>query len=105
MVAAGSAGKHADFGWDDFVPALREMAIWDGKLSGIPYRVTMGVLHYQKALLEQVGIAKAPEETDPLEARSGAAGDPPAEIPSTGPTAASTASSTNLPPTTDGPQP
>ena len=30
---AGSAGKHADFGWDDFVPALREMAIWDGRLS------------------------------------------------------------------------
>jgi multiple sugar transport system substrate-binding protein len=58
---AGAAGKHADFGWDDFVPAIREMAIWDGKLSGIPYRVTMGVLHYQKALLEQVGITKAPE--------------------------------------------
>ena len=57
---AGSAGKHADFDWDDFVPALREMAIWDGRLSGIPYRVTMGVLHYQKALLEQVGIGKAP---------------------------------------------
>jgi multiple sugar transport system substrate-binding protein len=57
---AGSSGKHADFGWDDFVPALREMAIWDGRLSGIPYRVTMGVLHYQKALLEQVGIGKAP---------------------------------------------
>ena len=49
---AGSAGKHADFDWNDFVPAIREMAIWNGKLSGIPYRVTMGVLHYQKALLE-----------------------------------------------------
>ena len=58
---AGAAGKHADFDWDDFVPAIREMAIWDGKLSGIPYRVTMGVLHYQKALLEQVGFTKAPE--------------------------------------------
>ena len=21
---AGAAGKHADFGWDDFVPAIRE---------------------------------------------------------------------------------
>ncbi len=58
---ASAAGKHADFDWDDFVPAIREMAIGNGKLSGIPYRVTMGVLHYQKALLEQVGITKAPE--------------------------------------------
>ena len=58
---AGAAGKHADFDWDDFLPAIREMAIWDSKLSGIPYRVTMGVLHYQKALLEQVGFVKAPE--------------------------------------------
>lgn len=56
----GATGKHADFDWNDFVPALREMASWDGRLLGIPYRVTMGVLHYQKALLEQVGIHKAP---------------------------------------------
>ncbi len=58
---AGAAGKHADFDWDDFVPAVRQMSIWDNKLSGIPYRVTIGVLHYQKALLEQVGMTRAPE--------------------------------------------
>jgi ABC-type glycerol-3-phosphate transport system substrate-binding protein len=51
---------HADFDWDDFVPALREMASWNDKLLGIPYRVTMGVLHYQKALLEEAGFARPP---------------------------------------------
>jgi ABC-type glycerol-3-phosphate transport system substrate-binding protein len=58
---SSAVGKHADFDWDDFVAAIRAMAIWDGKLAGIPYRVTMGVLHYQKALLEQVGITRPPE--------------------------------------------
>jgi ABC-type glycerol-3-phosphate transport system substrate-binding protein len=58
---AGSASKHPDFDWDDFLPSIREMATWDGKLSGIPYRVTIGIFHYQKALLQQVGFNKAPE--------------------------------------------
>ena len=29
--------------------------------SGIPYRITTGILHYQKALLEQAGFAQAPQ--------------------------------------------
>ena len=28
---------------------------------GIPYRITTGILHYQKALLEQAGFSQAPE--------------------------------------------
>lgn len=58
---AATTSRHPDFDWDDFMPSIREMATWDGKLSGIPYRVTTGIFHYQKALLEQVGFSKAPE--------------------------------------------
>jgi multiple sugar transport system substrate-binding protein len=36
------------------------MATYEGKLSGIPYRVTTGILFYQKKLLEQAGISKVP---------------------------------------------
>lgn len=58
---AGSASHKADFDWDDFLPASKEAATYDGKLSGIPYRITAGILHYQKALLAEVGYAKPPE--------------------------------------------
>ena len=37
------------------------MASYQGKLLGIPYRVTASVLNYQKQLLADVGFAKAPE--------------------------------------------
>ena len=57
---AAAASRHPDFDWDDFMPSIREMATWNGKLSGIPYRVTTGIFHYQKALLEQVGFSKPP---------------------------------------------
>jgi multiple sugar transport system substrate-binding protein len=57
---AKTASRHPDFDWDDFLPSIREMATWDGKLSGIPYRVTTGILHYQNELLHQVGIDKPP---------------------------------------------
>lgn len=56
----GAASKQADFDWDDFLPAVQNMATYEGKLSGIPYRVTTGILFYQKKLLEEAGIAKPP---------------------------------------------
>jgi multiple sugar transport system substrate-binding protein len=55
-----AASKHADFDWADFLPAVQNMATYEGKLSGIPYRVTTGILFYQKKLLDDAGIAKAP---------------------------------------------
>src|ERR1700742_4231740 len=55
-----AASKHADFDWAAFLPAVQNMATYEGKLSGIPYRVTTGILFYQKKLLEEAGIAKAP---------------------------------------------
>jgi multiple sugar transport system substrate-binding protein len=44
---------------------------------GIPYRVTTGIMHYQKALLEQAGITKLPETFDELEKAAIATNTPP----------------------------
>jgi len=55
-----AASKHADFDWADFLPAVQNMATYEGKLSGIPYRVTTGIFFHQKKLLEQAGINKVP---------------------------------------------
>ncbi len=65
---AKTASRHPDFDWDDFLPSIREMATWDGKLSGIPYRVTAGILHYQHELLREIGFDKAPETFAELQA-------------------------------------
>ena len=56
LLAAGQP----DFDWDDFLPSVRDMASFQGQLLGIPYRVTSNILHYQKQLLADVGITKAP---------------------------------------------
>ena len=40
------------------------MASYQGKLLGIPYRVTASILNYQKPLLAEVGFDKAPENWD-----------------------------------------
>jgi len=57
---AASASRHPDFDWDDFSPPIREMASYQGRLLGIPYRVTSSVLCYQKQLLADVGFTKPP---------------------------------------------
>ncbi len=31
---------------------------------GIPYRITTGIFHYQRALLEQAGFSNPPETLD-----------------------------------------
>ena len=54
------AGKHPDFDWGDFLGGTKRAATYDGKLAGIPYRITTGIMHYQKALLADAGIAKPP---------------------------------------------
>ena len=58
---ASTASRRPDFDWDDFLPPIREMASYQGKLLGIPYRVTASILNYQKQLLADVGFDKAPE--------------------------------------------
>lgn len=49
-----SHGK--DFDWNDFLGGPKKAATYEGKLTGIPYRITTGILHYQKALLEAAGV-------------------------------------------------
>jgi ABC-type glycerol-3-phosphate transport system substrate-binding protein len=48
------------FEWNDFLAGSKLAASYDGKLSGIPYRITTGILVYQKALLARAGFAQAP---------------------------------------------
>lgn len=55
-----------DFGWNDFLPAVQSMATYQGKLSGIPYRVTTGILMYQKKLLSDAGVTGVPQTFDEL---------------------------------------
>lgn len=53
-------GNEPDYDWDDMLPSVQAMATYEGKLQGIPFRVTNPVLHYQKALLEAVGFPEPP---------------------------------------------
>jgi multiple sugar transport system substrate-binding protein len=59
-VVAKLAARDPDFDWGDFLTGSKQAASYDGKLAGIPYRITTGILHYQKALLEQAGFVRAP---------------------------------------------
>jgi multiple sugar transport system substrate-binding protein len=74
---ADTAGKHPDFDWDDFLPSVREMAGYQGKLLGIPYRVTTSILNYQKALLAEAGFATPPTDWDSFLAAAQATTKPP----------------------------
>ncbi len=60
LVAEANAAD-PNFDWNDFLPAVRNMATWGGVLHGVPYRIVTGILHYQKDLLEKAGFAKPPE--------------------------------------------
>ena len=53
--------QHADFDWNDYLTGTKKAASYEGKLCGLPYRITTGIFHYQKALLERAGFAKPPE--------------------------------------------
>jgi len=58
------ASRHPDFDWNDFLGGTKRAATYDGKLSGIPYRITTGIIHYQKALLKEAGFAAPPATWD-----------------------------------------
>src|SRR5499433_3686626 len=59
-VLASIEARDPAFDWNDFLAGSKLAASYDGKLSGIPYRVTTGILVYQKALLAKAGFAEAP---------------------------------------------
>jgi ABC-type glycerol-3-phosphate transport system substrate-binding protein len=45
------AKRDADFDWSDFLSGSKQAASYDERLIGIPYRITTGILHYQKPIL------------------------------------------------------
>jgi ABC-type glycerol-3-phosphate transport system substrate-binding protein len=74
---AKTASRHPDFDWDDFLPSVRDMASYKGKLLGVPYRVTASVLNYQRPLLDGAGITRAPGNWDEFLAACQATTKPP----------------------------
>lgn len=64
--AAKIMAKDPDWDWNDFLAGSKKAASYDGKTIGIPYRITTGIMHYQKYLMDQAGITKLPETFDEL---------------------------------------
>ncbi|MDB5527369.1 MAG: Carbohydrate transporter substrate-binding protein family [Devosia sp.] len=60
-VAAKITERDPDFDWGDFLEGGKKAGTYEGKLVGIPYRLTAQILHYQKELLAQAGFAQAPQ--------------------------------------------
>jgi multiple sugar transport system substrate-binding protein len=60
LLKGASSAQAQDFNWDDVLPSAQRMSSYEGKLIGIPYRVTMVILHYQPALLAAAGLAGPP---------------------------------------------
>jgi ABC-type glycerol-3-phosphate transport system substrate-binding protein len=59
-VVARMVARDPAFDWNDFLTGSKRAATYDGKLSGIPYRITTGILVYQKEVLARAGLAQAP---------------------------------------------
>ncbi|SDR39770.1 ABC-type glycerol-3-phosphate transport system, substrate-binding protein [Rhizobiales bacterium GAS191] len=59
-VVAKIMARDPSFAWDDFLAGGKVAGTYDGRLAGIPYRLTAQILHYQKELLEKAGFAQAP---------------------------------------------
>jgi multiple sugar transport system substrate-binding protein len=76
-VVAKIGQRDSGFAWDDFLAGSKRAATYDGKLIGIPYRITTGILHYQKALLAQAGFAQAPQTFAEFERAALAVNSPP----------------------------
>jgi multiple sugar transport system substrate-binding protein len=56
--------RSTDFDWNDYLTGTKKAATYDGRLIGIPYRITTGIFHYQRALLEQAGFSQPPGTWD-----------------------------------------
>jgi ABC-type glycerol-3-phosphate transport system substrate-binding protein len=69
--------KDPSWDWADFLAGSKKAATYDGKMVGIPYRITTGIMHYQKALLENAGITKLPETFEELRQAAIATNTPP----------------------------
>ena len=75
--AAKIMAKDPGWDWNDFLTGSKKAATYDGKLIGIPYRITTGIMHYQKYLMDQAGITKLPETFEDLRKAAVALNHPP----------------------------
>jgi multiple sugar transport system substrate-binding protein len=69
--------REPDWDWNDFLGGAKKAATYDGKLIGIPYRITTGIMHYQKYLMDRAGIGKLPDTFDELRQAAIALNHPP----------------------------
>lgn len=69
--------KDPEWDWNDFLAGSKKAASYDGKLIGFPYRITTGIMHYQKYLMDQAGIATLPETFEELQKAAIALNHPP----------------------------
>ena len=69
--------RDPSFDFDDFLGGSKRAATYDGRMVGIPYRITTGIMHYQKELLAKAGIAKFPETFSEFEKAAIALNAPP----------------------------
>lgn len=76
-VVAKITARDPDFAWDDFLGGSKAAATYDGKLSGIPYRITTGIMVYQKELLAKAGFAAFPTTFADFERAAMAVNSPP----------------------------
>jgi ABC-type glycerol-3-phosphate transport system substrate-binding protein len=76
-VAKEIMAREPDWDWNDFLAGSKKAASYDGKTIGIPYRITTGIMHYQKYLLDQAGISKLPETFEDLRKAAIACNQPP----------------------------
>jgi ABC-type glycerol-3-phosphate transport system substrate-binding protein len=58
---AGAAARNPDYDWADYLPSVKELAQYEDRQIGIPYRVTVPILIYQKPVLDAVGITRPPQ--------------------------------------------
>jgi multiple sugar transport system substrate-binding protein len=76
-VAAKIMARDPEWDWDDFLAGSKKAASYEGKTIGIPYRITTGIMHYQKYLMDQAGITKLPETWEELRQAAIALNHPP----------------------------
>jgi ABC-type glycerol-3-phosphate transport system substrate-binding protein len=76
-VAAKIMARDPDWDWNDFLAGSKKAAAYEGKTIGIPYRITTGIMHYQRYLMDQAGITKLPETFEELRKAAIALNHPP----------------------------
>jgi multiple sugar transport system substrate-binding protein len=77
QLVAKIEARDPSFAWDDFLGGSKQAASYDGRLIGIPYRITTGILHYQKQLLLEAGFAQPPSTFAEFEKTALAVNTPP----------------------------